>query len=227
MKIKTDAIISKYVSGAERFSHFIDYGVAVDNVMEYKGVLTEVTPANTVTVALLHCVCPTNCAVDDGQSNAFHFIIIRRTVSLSAIFCALFDSIELRSRHARKKAYHAMEKAISRLLSLVLKFHHEIVSSVAVQSTTGLDQSVGSQNRFGLTPEARHEAYQSMISAVPETAENNLSGPPGEIHNPCPIKGQMFGSFILLITHYTERILLKDDDSEKMLPDDHVPGSDL
>ncbi|KAG8288428.1 hypothetical protein J6590_016549 [Homalodisca vitripennis] len=36
------------------------------------------------------------------------------------------------------------------------------------------------------TPEAHHEAYQSMISAVPQTAENNLSGPPGEIHYPCP-----------------------------------------
>ncbi|KAG8255258.1 hypothetical protein J6590_096849 [Homalodisca vitripennis] len=36
------------------------------------------------------------------------------------------------------------------------------------------------------TPEAHHEAYQSMISAVPQTAENDLSGPPGEIHHPCP-----------------------------------------
>ncbi|KAG8338050.1 hypothetical protein J6590_009332 [Homalodisca vitripennis] len=36
------------------------------------------------------------------------------------------------------------------------------------------------------TPEAHHEAYQSMISAVSQTAENNLSGPPVEIHHPCP-----------------------------------------
>ncbi|KAG8249043.1 hypothetical protein J6590_029393 [Homalodisca vitripennis] len=36
------------------------------------------------------------------------------------------------------------------------------------------------------TPEARHEAYQSVVSSVPQSAENNLSGPPGEIPYPCP-----------------------------------------
>ncbi|KAG8287469.1 hypothetical protein J6590_036334 [Homalodisca vitripennis] len=36
------------------------------------------------------------------------------------------------------------------------------------------------------TPEARHDAFQSMISAGPQTAKNNLSGPPREIHHPCP-----------------------------------------
>ncbi|KAG8291292.1 hypothetical protein J6590_063925 [Homalodisca vitripennis] len=33
------------------------------------------------------------------------------------------------------------------------------------------------------TPDADHEAYQSMISVVPQTAK---SGPPGEIHHLCP-----------------------------------------
>ncbi|KAG8330342.1 hypothetical protein J6590_065936 [Homalodisca vitripennis] len=80
-------------------------------------------------------------------------------------------------------------------------------------------------------PEAHHEAYQSMISAVPQTTENNLSGPPGEIHHPCPncpnyqrwhtapsLLQDSESSFILLITHSTEWILLKDADSVKMLP---------
>ncbi|KAG8321437.1 hypothetical protein J6590_046612 [Homalodisca vitripennis] len=74
------------------------------------------------------------------------------------------------------------------------------------------------------TPEAHHEAYQSMISAVPQTAENNLSGPPREIHHDCPnyqrtIKEQVFGSFILLITHSTEGCRLCEDASSS----DHVP----
>ncbi|KAG8336651.1 hypothetical protein J6590_041020 [Homalodisca vitripennis] len=36
------------------------------------------------------------------------------------------------------------------------------------------------------TPETHHEAHQSTISAVPQTAENNQSGPPGKIHHPFP-----------------------------------------
>ncbi|KAG8269354.1 hypothetical protein J6590_004647 [Homalodisca vitripennis] len=38
------------------------------------------------------------------------------------------------------------------------------------------------------TPEAHHEAYQSMISAVPQTAENNLSGPPRIFHTSIALK---------------------------------------
>ncbi|KAG8264634.1 hypothetical protein J6590_008570 [Homalodisca vitripennis] len=91
-------------------------------------------------------------------------------------------------------------------------------------------------------PEAHHDTYQSMISAVPQTSENNLSGLPGKIQIvqtnkdgiPLPyycktIKEQVFGSFILLITHSTERILLKDANQlcEDASSDDHVPCSDL
>ncbi|KAG8314861.1 GATOR complex protein depdc5 [Homalodisca vitripennis] len=39
---------------------------------------------------------------------------------------------------------------------------------------------------FLRTLETHHKAHQSTISAVPQTAENNLSGPPGKIHPPCP-----------------------------------------
>ncbi|KAG8324854.1 hypothetical protein J6590_082024 [Homalodisca vitripennis] len=39
---------------------------------------------------------------------------------------------------------------------------------------------------FLRTPETHQETYQSIISAVPQTPENNLSRPPGKIHHPCP-----------------------------------------
>ncbi|KAG8311894.1 hypothetical protein J6590_034483 [Homalodisca vitripennis] len=39
---------------------------------------------------------------------------------------------------------------------------------------------------FLRTPETHHEAHQSTTSAVQQTAENNLSSPPGKIHHPCP-----------------------------------------
>ncbi|KAG8247239.1 hypothetical protein J6590_065365 [Homalodisca vitripennis] len=83
------------------------------------------------------------------------------------------------------------------------------------------------------TLEVNYEAYQSMISAVPQTAENNLSGTPGEIHHSCPNyqrwhtaplllqDNQRAGVqqfHVLLITYSTERILSKDAKSVKMLP---------
>ncbi|KAG8257090.1 hypothetical protein J6590_056348 [Homalodisca vitripennis] len=87
------------------------------------------------------------------------------------------------------------------------------VSLVRAEQTNSCDsRALG----FLRTPEAHHEAYQSMISAVPQTVENNLSGPPGEIHH--PLKEQVFSSFILLITHSKERIFPKDADFVKMLP---------
>ncbi|KAG8288721.1 hypothetical protein J6590_014010 [Homalodisca vitripennis] len=82
------------------------------------------------------------------------------------------------------------------------------------------------------TPETHHEAHQSTISAVPQTAENNLSSPLGKIHHPCPnyqrwqyrslaIAGQSKSRFSAVSScslPSTERILLKDADSVKMLP---------
>ncbi|KAG8311788.1 hypothetical protein J6590_037399 [Homalodisca vitripennis] len=59
-------------------------------------------------------------------------------------------------------------------------------SSSSVRRPTAMHLSL---KGFLRTPEAHHEACQSMISAVPQTAENNLSGSPGEIHHPCPNLG--------------------------------------
>ncbi|KAG8280144.1 hypothetical protein J6590_088312 [Homalodisca vitripennis] len=64
------------------------------------------------------------------------------------------------------------------------------------------------------TLEAHHEAYQSMISAVLQTAKNNLSGPPGEIYQPCPNYQRWQSNN----RQSRWRILLKDADSVKMLP---------
>ncbi|KAG8311513.1 hypothetical protein J6590_042382, partial [Homalodisca vitripennis] len=51
---------------------------------------------------------------------------------------------------------------------------------------------------FLRTPETHHEAHQSTTSAVPQTAENNLSGPPGEIHHPCPNYQKWHTALLLL-----------------------------
>ncbi|KAG8323388.1 phosphatidylinositol phospholipase C activity protein [Homalodisca vitripennis] len=48
------------------------------------------------------------------------------------------------------------------------------------------------------TPETHHEAHQSTTSAVPQTAENNLSSPPGKIHHPCPNYQRWHTALLLL-----------------------------
>ncbi|KAG8301710.1 hypothetical protein J6590_046837 [Homalodisca vitripennis] len=51
---------------------------------------------------------------------------------------------------------------------------------------------------FLRTPETHHEAHQSTTSAVPQTAENNLSSPPGKIHHPCPNHQRWHTALLLL-----------------------------
>ncbi|KAG8292897.1 hypothetical protein J6590_028648 [Homalodisca vitripennis] len=70
---------------------------------------------------------------------------------------------------------------------------------------TSSSSSMGRPNAMHLslkgvlcTREAHHEAYQSMISAVPQSAKTNLSGPPGEIHHPCPNYQRWHTAFLLL-----------------------------
>ncbi|KAG8299448.1 hypothetical protein J6590_089901 [Homalodisca vitripennis] len=51
---------------------------------------------------------------------------------------------------------------------------------------------------FLRTPETHHEAHQSTTSAVQQTAENNLSSPPGKIHHPCPNYQRWHTALLLL-----------------------------
>ncbi|KAG8266739.1 hypothetical protein J6590_065249 [Homalodisca vitripennis] len=51
---------------------------------------------------------------------------------------------------------------------------------------------------FLRTLETHHEAHQSTTSAVPQTAENNLSSPPGKIHHPCPNYQRWHTALLLL-----------------------------
>ncbi|KAG8296946.1 hypothetical protein J6590_045787 [Homalodisca vitripennis] len=79
-----------------------------------------------------------------------------------------------------------------RCLSILLLEHH---SSSSMGWPTAMHLSLK-----GLlsTPEAHHEAYQSMFSEVPQTTENNLSGPPVEIHHPCPNYQRWYTTPLLL-----------------------------
>ncbi|KAG8293433.1 hypothetical protein J6590_016392 [Homalodisca vitripennis] len=59
--------------------------------------------------------------------------------------------------------------------------------------------------------------YQVLLGTFTTLVQTTKDGIP----LPCycrTIKEEVFDSFILLITHYTERILLKDDDSVNMIP---------
>ncbi|KAG8321921.1 hypothetical protein J6590_037225 [Homalodisca vitripennis] len=82
------------------------------------------------------------------------------------------------------------------------------------------------------TPDAHQEAYQSMISAVPQTAENQpIKSSLGKfttfdqttmdgIPLPCYrtiIKEQVFSSFMYCLSHSAKRVLPKDANSVKML----------
>ncbi|KAG8285084.1 hypothetical protein J6590_088119 [Homalodisca vitripennis] len=63
------------------------------------------------------------------------------------------------------------------------------------------------------TLEVYYEANQSMDSAVLQTAENNRSGPPGEIHHPCPD----YHSLAIWRTVKIETLLNKLEDLEQQL----------
>ncbi|KAG8334392.1 tumor suppressor candidate 3 [Homalodisca vitripennis] len=89
-------------------------------------------------------------------------------------------------------------------------------------------------------PRKHHEAHQSTTSAVQQTAENNLSVLLGKFTTPVQatkdgiplscycraIKEQVLSSLLLLITPSTERILLKDANSVKMLPQVTMPRNE-